>query len=111
MNAYEKFGQVLEDHRDYGALDTEPRSVAREMIRWAFKGERRIPQKATQWQIFSSMEGSEAASRKLTEAANELVDHIMSIPLRDIEDEKAKATSEFYIGDWEPWTPIDTFSG
>lgn len=62
----EEFNQFMFDSREFGAVDSEPRWVFKDFMRkWAKGGNPQIPTTAGDWQLYSSLEGSEDCAEML----------------------------------------------
>jgi hypothetical protein len=67
---YELMGQ----YADFGASDTEPRGEFAQLLADHLDGvEVRVPATASEWQLFSDMEGSDAVAQALNAKAHDVV--------------------------------------
>lgn len=59
----------------FGASDTEPRGVFRDLLEAVYNGDDpQVPDTVRGWQLFSGMDGNEKAARDLSVAARKAVD-------------------------------------
>lgn len=69
------FENVQARYAKFGATDTEPRGVFRELIEQVHGGEEpTVPHTVRGWQLFSDMEGNQAAAEALGDAATAAVE-------------------------------------
>lgn len=71
--ALTQFDALAAQHARFGAIDTEPRAVLADILRAVHQGDKpRIPRTATEWELYSTMPGSDSIAEKLDSAAGEL---------------------------------------
>lgn len=74
QQALETLAATQARHVRFGACDTEPRAVVADLLDALHRGEEpEVPVTAVGWQLFSSMDGSEAAAAQLHEAATAVI--------------------------------------
>lgn len=75
-----------EKYADLGATDTEPDWQFQNVLRTTILGGvAKMPETARDWELYSREAGAGRAARSLTAAAKKVVEHIRSVPLRNIE--------------------------
>jgi hypothetical protein len=79
---YEAAERVFVELSEYGASDTEPDYHFQRALKTAFEGKAKIPASASEWQLFSSMNGSGAAAKRLTQATRRVCTLIRNLPLK-----------------------------
>ena len=68
--AVEEFRTAQEEYKEFGAWDTEPRSVFRLLIEDLYEGnEVKVPTTIRGWQLYSTMPGAGKAAKALASAA------------------------------------------
>ena len=85
--AIRDFYELQEKHRDSGARDTEPCVVFERIVRRALRGEvdlTRVPNTATGWELYSSVENSPFAALELHAAALRVALTIATAPIAAI---------------------------
>lgn len=89
--AIRDFYELQEKHRDAGARDTEPCVVFERIVRRALRGEfdvARVPNTATGWELYSSVEKSAEAALELHAAALRVTLAIVTAPVGAIPELK-----------------------
>jgi hypothetical protein len=85
--ATDRFHKACQEHRKYGACDSEPQQVFNALLRRALKGKPvEIPRTAEGWELYSSMEGADvvactlyheaAPAVEMAKQASEIVQYI-----------------------------------
>ena len=83
QKALENWKKTISETRDFGSGDTEPRWVATDTVRDIIAGRLPvIPNTASGWQLYCSMEGSEDAAERLHQAMQKCEDAINNVRLR-----------------------------
>jgi hypothetical protein len=73
--ALKKFEQAQESYASWGAWDTEPRAVFRDLIEATYEGrEVEVPTTVSGWQLYSDMKGNGLAAAALTRAARRAIE-------------------------------------
>ena len=82
QKALENWKKTISETRDFGSGDTEPRWVATDTVRDIIAGRLpAIPNTASGWQLYCSMEGSESAAEQLHAAMQNLLEAINNVKL------------------------------
>lgn len=77
------FGNAQSALRAYGASDTEPDSIFQKLLNDIAKGAApKIPRTADEWELYTTLAGSDFAAKKLCLIATELAIEIENLPLR-----------------------------
>ena len=82
QKALENWKKTISETIDFGSGDTEPRWVATDTVRDIIAGRLpAIPNTASGWQLYCSMEGSESAAEQLHTAMQNLLEAINNVKL------------------------------
>ncbi|AMQ66823.1 hypothetical protein SEA_SHAM4_83 [Mycobacterium phage Sham4] len=75
MDQIEQMYATMEHYSDFGAFDTEPRSIFASLLDAQLKGdEPKVPTSADGWNIFADMDGADIAANHLTGQARRVLE-------------------------------------
>ena len=90
---------LTEEHAHFGACDTEPRANFRDAVsRIVHKPSKdiRVPMSASEWELFSDMDGVDEVATRMTEITLQICNLIKQTPLGEAEELAKALRIEFW---------------
>lgn len=87
LDKCKEFEELMTQHRKFGANDTEPRFHFKNALYCKIHKEvDKIPKNANDWELYSSMEGSDVVAEELTKALKPIIDSIENTPHKEVKE-------------------------
>ena len=82
-----EFEELMSQYRKFGATDTEPRFHFRNALYCKIHKEvDKVPKNADDWELYSSMEGSELAAEEMTKALKPIIESIDDASHKEVKE-------------------------
>ena len=87
LDKCKEFEDLMSQYSKFGATDTEPRFHFRNALYCKIhKDVDKTPKNADDWELYSSMSGSEQAAEELTKALKPIIESIDNAPHKEVKE-------------------------